>query len=29
MIGGVTHRMLPQLSVVPHLHVNSPYEFNS
>ena len=24
MIGGVTHRMLPHLSVVPHLHVNRP-----
>ena len=24
MIGGVTYRMLPHLSWVPHLHVNSP-----
>ena len=24
MIGGVTCRMLPHLSGVPHLHVNSP-----
>ena len=24
MIGGVTQRMLPHLSGVPHLHVNRP-----
>ena len=24
MIGGVTRRMLPHLSGVPHLHVNRP-----
>ena len=24
VIGGVTHRMLPYLSGVPHLHGNSP-----
>ena len=24
MIGGVTRRMLPHLSGVPHLHVNKP-----
>ena len=26
MIGGVTRRMLPNLSGVPHLHVNRPYD---
>ena len=26
MIGGVTRRMLPHLSGVPHLHINSPLE---
>ena len=26
MIGGVTRRMLPHLSGVPHLHVNRPLE---
>ena len=26
MIGGVTRRMLPHLSGVPHLHINRPLE---
>ena len=26
MIGEVTHRMLPHLSGVPHLHVNRPLD---
>ena len=26
MIGGVTRRMLPHLSGVPHLHINWPLE---
>ena len=25
MIAGMTHRMLPHLSGVPHLHVNGPW----
>ena len=28
MIGGVTRRMLPHLSGVPHLHVNRPLKLN-